>query len=50
MVNDCMLPLARVCAVVHEEIDFMENPPLNTRRLNVSLMETRVDSPRTSFA
>ena len=50
MVNDYMVPLARVCAVVHEEIDFVEmTSPVHSRRLNLSLMETPLDSPRQSF-
>ena len=45
MVNDYMVPLARVCAVVHEEIDFVEmTSPVHSRRLNLSLMETPLDA------
>ena len=41
---------ARVCAVVHEEIDFVEmTSPVHSRRLNLSLMETPLDSPRHSL-
>ena len=44
MVNDNFAVLGRMVAIVHEEIDFCQSPPVHRRRLNLSLMELEASS------